>query len=212
MKATWRLWFVVAAVLIAVGGAHHPGGTMEEMLAHPDWYFSHVLVLGGFVAMLLALVNIRQLLPPAPALARAMWWVLLGVSVQAVEMAIHTAAAVDLANLRAGRMTPVLTTHLTMALAAYPFYGATMIAFIFAAARAGVVGSHYYGWLGMLGALGHGLAVPLTMAGVEGARVLFPMIVLVAAWMVLAAVTPAPRLAGAAGGYRAAAEEGAGLR
>jgi len=50
-----------------------------------------------------------------------------GVALEAVEMAFHTVAAVDHANLVAGRPTPVLTTHLWMAVAIYPLFGVAVI-------------------------------------------------------------------------------------
>ena len=45
-------------------------------------------------------------------------------------MALHTAAALDHANLMAGRATPILSTHLTLAIVAYPVFAATIIGFI----------------------------------------------------------------------------------
>ena len=33
--ALWRPAFVLAAVLLLVGGPQHPDGTLEEMLGHP---------------------------------------------------------------------------------------------------------------------------------------------------------------------------------
>ena len=71
-------------------------------------------------------------------------------------------------------------------------FAVTTIAFIVAAARDRVLGSWWIAWLGIAGALAHGAAGPLVVIwGVEWARELFPLIVLVAAWLVIAACWPA---------------------
>lgn len=60
-----------------------------------------------------------------------------------------------------------------------------------AAARDRAMASPWIAWIGVLGATAHGLAAPLVVLfGIEQARVLFPMVVLLALWFVLAAVWP----------------------
>jgi len=111
-------------------------------------------------------------------------------------MVLHTASAVDHANLVAGHHTPVLTTHLWLAVGVYPFFALTTIGFIIATAREHSLGSHWIGWLGIAGALGHGAAAPLAIAfQIPWARALFPVIVILALWMILAGVWPSrPRV------------------
>lgn len=187
----WRLGFVAAAVLILVGGPRHPAGTMVEMLGHPDWTFAHVLMLGGFVALGLALLALGRDPTLTPPVRRALRWAIIGTAVQVVEMVLHTLAAVDHANLMAGRPTPILSTHLALAVVAYPFFAATIIVFIVATTRARALGSPFIAWLGVIGALGHGLAAPLTViTTLTWARSLFPLLVLLALWMLLAALWP----------------------
>jgi hypothetical protein len=108
-----------------------------------------------------------------------------------IEMVLHTAAVVDHANLVAGRATPVLTTHLSLAAVAYPVFGVVFIGFVVATGRDRTTGSPWIAWIGVLGAVAWGLSAPLVIVfRIEQAGVLFPMLMLVAFWLVLAAVWP----------------------
>lgn len=198
-SGAWRLAFVAAGALILAGGPQHPrDATMAEMLANPTWVRSHLLVLGGFIALTGGLALYART-AAVPARTRP-WlrWAVIGTALQTVEMAFHTAAIVDHGHLVAGQPTPVLTTHLVLSVVLYPVFGATMIAFIVAAARDGLLGAWWIGWLGVLGAAAHGLSAPLVLlVQLPGARILFPMVMLVALWMVLAGVWPARAAASA---------------
>jgi hypothetical protein len=187
----WRPAFILAGALILIGGPRHPGGTMAEMLGDPNWTLAHVLMLGGFVALALGLIALGpESRLPVPV-RRARRWALIGAGVQIVEMVLHTLASVDHANLMAGRATPILSTHLLLAVVAYPIFGAAMIVFIVVATRERTLGSPFIAWLGVIGAIGHGLAPPLTMlTTLPWARRLFPLLVLLALWAILAALWP----------------------
>jgi hypothetical protein len=190
----WRICLAVGAAGLLTGGPLHPGGTMAEMLAHPDWLLSHILQLVGFVAMAAGLWAFAAAVP-LPARSRRWCRLAIGGTVlQAIEMAVHTAAMVDHHNLVAGASTPILTTHLAMAVTLYPLFALALIGFIVAAARDHVLG-WWTGGLGIIGAIGQGLSAPLVVGlDIAAARVLFPMIVLVALWLLIVAVTyrPAP--------------------
>lgn len=194
--SAWRPLFILSAVLILIGGPQHPQGTMEQMLAHPQWVPSHLFLLGGFVAMLVALVLFqRDSLPD-----RTRRWARLaaiGAALESGEMAFHTAASVDHASLMAGHATPILTTHLWFSVVVYPVFGVMMIGLIITGMRDRVLGSPWIAWLGILGAAAHGLAAPLVVAlDVPYARILFPFLMFLALWMVLAAAWPARAAAG----------------
>jgi hypothetical protein len=110
-------------------------------------------------------------------------------------MVFHTAAMVDLDRLLTGAPTPVLTTHLWMTAVVYPLFAAILIGFLVAASRDRLLGSWWIAWLGIIGAIGHGLAGPLVVVwNIEWARSLFLGIVLVAIWMIAAAGWPARRV------------------
>ena len=189
--ALWQGPFVLGGLLIFISGPMHPDGTMAEMLADPRWFLGHALMLAGFVSIVagLAIYGRQAVLPQ-----EVRTWLklaLAGLVLQCVEMAVHTAAYVDVENLTAGRATPVLTTHLWMTPVFYPIFAVTNAGFVFAASRARAIGSPWIGLLGIAGALAHGIAgflVPLF--NLEWARILFPMIVLYALWAVLAGVWP----------------------
>jgi len=187
----WRLLFLVAGILIILGGPRHPGGTMAQMLADPEWVPAHALMLAGFVALLLGLILYRRALPLP---ARTTRWVRLaavGTALQAIEMAFHTAAVVDRANLVAGRATPVLTTHLWLAVVMYPVFAATIVGFILATARDRSLASPWVAWIGALGTLAWGAAAPLAiLTDLEWVGYLFPGVLGLSVWLALAAIWP----------------------
>ncbi len=192
MSLLWRASFVLSGLLILIGGPRHPGGTMAQMLAHPQWVPSHAFMLAGFTALLIGLLARGRSGPRSPALRRWLTLAIAGTALQTVEMALHTAAYVDLANLLAGRSTPVLTAHLSVTPLFYPIFGVTVAGWIAAAARERAVGSAWIAWIGIVGVLAHGAAgVLVPVFALEWARVLFPMVVLLAVWSILAGLWPA---------------------
>ena len=189
---SWRAAFLAGGALIIVGGWNHPRGAMVDMLAHHDWLWSHVLFTLGVVALLAGLVAFRRTAVMGPSLSRWTRYAIWLTALQTFEAVMHTVAMVDAANLAAGRSTPVLMAHLWLAIAIYPIFGAAIIGFIVAAMRECAAGSPWIGWLGILGAAAHGLSAPLTLIlEIPWAPILFPMVMLLALWMVLVAVWPA---------------------
>jgi cytochrome bd-type quinol oxidase subunit 2 len=187
----WRVPLFLAGVVILAGAPRHPRGTMTEMLAHPDWVMAHTLVLVGFVVLLAALVMLHRGGAQPARTARWVRFAAVATLLQAIEMAVHTAAVVDHGHLAAGQATPVLTTHLALSVVIYPLFGAAIVGFILAAARERAAGSWWIAWLGVIGATAHGLAAPLVvLSGDTRFAILFPGIALLALWMVLAALWP----------------------
>jgi nitrate reductase NapE component len=186
----WRICFLIAAAGILTGGPRHPQGTIEEMIGHPDWLLSHVLVLIGFVGLLAGLMLYARSGPLPDATRRWTRIAIIGTALQVVEMIFHTAAMVDHGNAVAGRATPILTTHLVLALLLYPVFAVTIIGFIVATAREHTIGSRWIAWIGVLGAAAHGAAPPLVLGVDERFRILFPMIAIFALWTLLAALWP----------------------
>jgi nitrate reductase NapE component len=203
----WRPCFVLSALFILVGGPRHPRGTMAEMLGHHDWVLAHVLMLAGFVALLFGLILYSR---GAVVPDRTRKWIrfaVIGTALQVVEMVMHTVSVVDHANLVAGRATPVLSTHLGLAVVFYPIFAATIVGLILAGMRDRSLGSPWIGWLGILGAVAHGAAAPLVILfKIDWARNLFPGVAVLALWLLLAALWPSRSKAQrepAAGGMRA---------
>jgi len=189
----WRLCFIVSALFMIAGGPQHPGGTMAEMLADPKWVPAHSLLLAGFVTLLAGLLLFKRSTSlPLPASAnRWLQFAIIGTVLQTIEMAMHTAAFVDHHHLVAGQSTPVLTTHLWLAVLFYPIFGLAITGFIIAGMRDRVIGSPWIGWQGIAGVLAQGAAPPLLIVfKVEGARFLFPFLLLFALWLILAGLWP----------------------
>jgi hypothetical protein len=191
----WRVLFVVAALFFGVGGPQHPAGSMVEMLAHSAWVRAHSLMLAGFVVLWVGLVLFGRATALPERSRRWFWPAVIGVALQAVEMGFHTAAVVDHGNLVAGLPTPVLTTHLWLAAVLNPVFAVVMVGLLIATMRDRVLGSPWIVWLGIVGVVAHGAAPPLLLfADVIGARALFPLFMLFAVWLILAACWP-PRKA-----------------
>jgi hypothetical protein len=187
----WRLCFIVSALFLMAGGPQHPGGEMHEMLGSPKWVPAHLLLLAGFVALLVGLLVYKRTRSLPGATQRWLRFAIIGTVLQTIEMAMHTAAVFDHDHLVAGQSTPVLTTHLWLAVFFYPIFGLTIIGFIIAGMRDHVIGSPWIGWLGIAGALANGLAPPLVVLfKIEGARILFPFLLLFALWLILAGLWP----------------------
>jgi hypothetical protein len=181
---------ILAGGLLLAGGPRHPGGTTAEMLADPEWIPAHTLMLAGFLALLTGLVVLSRD-PLTSAMRRWVRLAIAGAALQAVEMVFHTLATFDHANLMAGRTTPILSTHLALAVVAYPLFAASTIGLIVMGARERALGSRWISWIGVIGAVGHGVAAPLTvLTAIPWARRLFPAVVALALWMLLAALWP----------------------
>lgn len=190
-SGSWRILFVIAALFFLTGGPKHPRGTMADMLAHSDWLLAHLLMLAGWLTLLAALVLFGRTSALPERSRKWLRLALVGVGLQALEMAIHAAANMDHGNLVAGRSTPILTTHLWMAAVCYPIFGITAIGFIVATVRDGALGSPWIAWIGILGALAEGLAAPaVILTEIPWTRILFPLFLLFAIWLILAALWP----------------------
>jgi hypothetical protein len=199
----WRASFALAGLLVMAGGPLHPSGSMPQMLASPQWVPAHSLMLAGFVALLAGLVLYGRATELSPRVRRWHRLALIATALQAVEMALHTAAVLDGPNLAAGRATPILTTHLAIAVPIYPFFALTLIGFIIVVARERALGSPWIAPLAVLGLLAHGAAAPLVILGAPGHwNPLFAGLLLAAIWMIVCAAWPlrtATRASAAAG-------------
>jgi hypothetical protein len=193
----WRPLLALGGILIVVGGPMHPDGTMAEMLADPKWVPSHAWVLAGFVALSLALFGYWRGVARSATMRRWAGLAFCGTLFQTVEMGFHHFSYLDLANLQAGASTPILSAHLALAVVAYPLFALLMILAIIAGVRTGELGRAWFAPIGVVGVAAHGLAPVLVVTfAMEGARILFPMIMLFALWTLLTAWMPSRRQPG----------------
>lgn len=191
----WRVFFAVAGVLMLAGGPRHPGGTMLEMLTHPDWFIAHFLVTLGYGAMLAGLIAFSRTYANTPAMKGWTRFAIVGTALMTLEMAVHTAAMVDAGHLAAGHSTPVLSTHLAMTVVFYPLFGLATAAFFIKSMRERAMGSVWFVWIGVIGTLANAAAPILVVGfGLMQFRVLFIFMVGVALWLVLAALWPTSAL------------------
>jgi hypothetical protein len=188
----WRILFAAGGVIMAAGGPLHPRGeTMHSMLIDPNWFPSHMAQLVGFGLMTLGMMRFRRVLPHSPAVRRWSGLAALGLALQTVEMAFHLASMVDAEKLAAGLATPVLSTHIVLALTIYPLLAILMSGLIVVAARTRELGTPLLAPLGIAGLVAQAIAVVL-VAGfdMQAARIGFPMVMLFAIWTVVVSLMP----------------------
>jgi len=117
----------------------------------------------------------------------------LGLALQTVEMAFHLASMVDADKLAAGASTPVLSTHIALAVTIYPLLAMLMSGLIIVAARTRELGNPYIAPLGIAGLVAQAVAVVLVVgADMQAARIGFPMVMLFAVWTVIVSVMRSP--------------------
>lgn len=188
----WRIAFFAAGVLILVGGPRHPRGAMVDMLQHHDWFMAHAIMVVALLALTIGLAMLARVPGLSGNLRRWTNIAAVGAALEAIEMIVHTAASADAANLAAGQSTPILSTHLNMALLIYPLFGVAIAVFMIKGMRERAVGSPWIIWLGVIAAVCHALVMPLVyIFEVWWAPILFPTIMLLGLWLVLSAVWPA---------------------
>jgi hypothetical protein len=109
-----------------------------------------------------------------------------------VEMALHSAAVLDAAHLRAGQPTPILTTHLMLTAVVNPLLGLALGGLALQGASAGRLGSRWIAWMAVLGGAAYGAAG--TYVALTHDQRVSPLFAvgssLLAFWLLLAAVWP----------------------
>ena len=207
--ATTRLVAVPLAaggLLVALGGNLHPRGkgatlreTLAEMLSSPAWNAAHLLSLAGLVVSVGAFVIARQARAFAPSVDRwlsvaAVCWAL-----ASVELIPHLLAVRDLDALHEHHDTPILDTHLWLAVFATPLIGLSAVALAIAVARsARTAPAWILAGIATVGGVAYALASPLIrLVGNPELSVLFAGQALIAVWLIGTAVRLAVRPAGA---------------
>lgn len=189
--SVWRSFLALGGGIIFIAGPFHPAGTIAEMLGHANWLPMHAAMLVGFILLLIGLIVLHRSAAHPPSTAMWLKLAIAATALQCIETSIHTMAYLDHAHLVAGRSTPILTTHLWISVVLFPLVGAAMIGLIVAGVRDRTLGSRGIAWLGILGAAAHGLSAPLAVGlGILEAAILFPMLMALALWAVLAALWP----------------------
>ena len=134
---------------------------MHGMLVNPNWFPSHLAMLIGFGLMALGIMRFRRIMPHSPAVRRWSGLAAIGLVLQTVEMAFHLASMVDADKLAAGLATPILSTHIVLALTIYPLLAILMSGLIITAARTRELGNPWVAPLGIAGLVAQAVAVVL---------------------------------------------------
>jgi len=189
----------MAGILLLIGGPLHPRADTTKsfnestalMLADPNWPIAHALMLASYVLLLVAFIGMARRPDVPNSVRHILRFAQVGAALSVVEMAFHLAAMVDRASLTAGGPTPVLTTHLTLAVVAYPVLGLSVVALAFQGARTRSLGGWAIGWLGALGGMAHAVSAPLVvLTRDQRYSALFTGAAVVALWLCLVAIWP----------------------
>jgi hypothetical protein len=168
-ERVFRIAFLVAGGCLLVGGPLHPrpdtllsfDESTARMLANPGWGPSHALQLVAFAAMVVGAMALVGT-PSTPLRVRQVARAVAAASVVAtLEMTFHLAAMTEADALRAGASTPLVTTHMRLALVAYPAFGLTVAALAIAGRR--TLARIWLVPVGVVGGLTHAIAGPLVV-------------------------------------------------
>lgn len=195
--AWWHGAIALSGAVLFVAGPLHPdpipGVSFEQAIAgqlvDARWGVAHLLMLASTLSLAAGLFGLlrSRLLTFSPyalaAAVAAMFTTLLAT----VEMIFHVAAPVDVVALNAGEATPVLTTHIVLAIIAYPAFGFSFAALAVLMARGRGLGHKVLAALGAIGAIVYGVAAPVVIGTREAElAVLFIAATLFALWLIAA--------------------------
>jgi hypothetical protein len=190
LPARARVLLLASSVLFMIGGATHPDSVLDisfeqntaHMLASEAWVPSHLVSFAGFALLLVALVSARRALPDTARAASTL--AIVGTGFMVAELLFHTAAVVDRTNLEAGAATPVLSTHLALAVIGYPIFGIGLAWLAWSLAPWWPPALRIVSGLGILGSLAFGAAAPIVVLSQnQGLAPLFKGAILTAVWM-----------------------------
>ena len=185
--------FLAGGLLTAVGGGLHPTGSGDTVDAHllsmfdsPQWPLSHWVLLAGAAASFLAFVWAWRTQAFGPRVQRWLPIVATAWGVGAAELVPHLLAASDAHALAHHDATPMLDTHLSLAVLAGPAVGLSgaLVAVVIArAARSRIA------WVlaafAVVGGLLYGAATPLIVLTDDPAfSVLFAAQTGLAVWLI----------------------------
>ncbi|MFI6096963.1 hypothetical protein ACIA8G_15480 [Lentzea sp. NPDC051213] len=209
-SAGWWPWaLTVGAVALFIGGMLHPrkdpalsGHAAEAAwIGDPMWVPSHALVLLSSTLFALGLVGLLRHRPDLPAAARrAGWTAVAGAVLSVIENVPHLAATTESDAAAAGHATPFLSTHMVLALLAFPLFGFSVAAL--AALSKRHLAHPALGVGAVIGGISWGLA-PWVVGplGLESFNVLFIVGMLMALWFAavgIGSLIPARRTASGA--------------
>lgn len=194
----WPWAFAAGGVLFLIGGALHPdedsslpeAEATADFIGAPTWIPAHTLILIGslgFAIGLFALARSRMSL--STAAQRAAWVAAIGAALFFIESFFHLAAFADEDAALAGNATPLLSTHMAMALVVYPLFTFALAAL--AVLSRDTLTHPVIGILGAIGAVIFGLAPALAgLAGIEALGWMFPVGgIALALWFTVVGVT-----------------------
>jgi hypothetical protein len=196
------LALALGGLLMAAGGNLHPRAeratvrdTLADMLGSPAWNLAHLLILAGLVISVGAFVIARRAHAFAPSVDRWLTVAIVGWGLASIELVPHLLAVRDLEALHHHEATPILDTHLMLAVGATPALGLSAVALAVATARAArTVPAWILAGIAAVGGTAYAAAGPLIQfLAIPELSVLFAGQSFIAVWLIGTAVRLAVR-------------------
>ncbi len=187
---------------MAAGGNLHPRAerdtvrdTLADMLGSPVWNLAHLLILAGLVISVGGFVIARRARAFGPSVSRRLTVAIVGWGLASIELVPHLLAVRDLEALHHHEATPILDTHLILAVGATPALGLSAVALAVAIARAArTVPAWILAGIASVGGIAYAAAGPLIQfLAIPELSVLFAGQSLIAVWLIGTAVRLAVR-------------------
>ena len=188
---------IAGAVALFIGGMLHPEedpalsghASQAAWIGDPMWVPSHSLILLSSILFALGLVGLLHHRPGLPATARRAGWVAVaGAVLSVVENVPHLAATTESDAAAAGHSTPFLSTHMVLALLAFPLFGFAVAALALLAGRQ--LAHPVLSIAAAIGGVAWGIA-PWAVGplGIESLDTLFIVGMLMALWFVAVSIS-----------------------
>ncbi len=187
----------VGGLLMAAGTNLHPRAeratvrdSLADMLGSPVWNLSHLLILAGLVMSVGAFVIARRERAFGASVERWLTVAIVAWGLASIELVPHLLAVRDLEALHHHEATPILDTHLMLAVGSTPALGLSAVALAVSIARAArTVPAWILAGIASIGGIAYAAAGPLIqILAIPEVSVLFAGQLLIALWIIGTAV------------------------
>ncbi len=194
---TWRLAIGFSGLLLFIAGPQHPRpdtstdfySSTATMLADQGWVPSHSLMLASFAFLLIGLLGLLRSGQLSGRLTTVTKVAVAGAVLAVVEMGFHLAAVADIDALRTSGPTPILNTHLALAVVAYPLLGLPVAVLAWLGGTSRVLTHPVFGAIGTAGGVLHAIAGPIVVISKDQHfSFLFQGAILLAIWLVVVGI------------------------
>lgn len=193
----WGLLLLLSGVLLLIGGPMHPDPDLSldfrhstaEMAADHGWIPAHSFMLASMVMLLLGLIGLLRSGRMTGRMVTVNRIAIAGAVLGVIEMCFHLFAFEDADALANGGPAPIVTTHLTLAIFAYPILGLSLVVLAWWGGKGRILTHPWLAPIGVIGGLFHAIAAPLVvLSRDQHFSFLFKGDILLAVWLVIVGI------------------------